>query len=312
MTGRRLGIDVGGTKTALVLADAAGTRLGASRFETRPERGPEAWLAELLDHARRLAGEAPLEAVGVASAGPLDLESGAMAHPPNFPGWGIVPLARPLREALGAPVALDNDANAAALAEARHGAGRGASGVLYVTISTGLGAGIVLNGRVWRGLGAGAGEIGHLLIDPRPEAPLCGCGNRGCLEAIASGTGIAKRMAEALGPGAEAPTSADVLARARAGDPVAAGVWEETLQALAVGLGGAITTLAPDALVLGGGVAVGAGEPLLAALRPRLEQRARLVPVARMRLALAELGGEAGLVGALALADDLLKRPGEV
>lgn len=311
MSARLLGVDVGGTKTALVLAEAgSGARLGAARFETRPERGPEAWMAELIEAARGLAGEAPPAAVGVASAGPLDLEAGAMVKPPNFPGWGTVPLAGPLEAALGAPVALDNDANAAALAEALHGAGQGAASVLYVTISTGLGAGIVLNGEVWRGLGAGAGEIGHLLVDPSPEALMCGCGNRGCLEAIASGTGIARRMAARLGPEAAPVPAAEVLARARAGDPLAGRVWEDTLHALAVGLGGAVTTLAPHALVLGGGVAMGAGPALVEALRPRLAERARLVPVGRMRLALAALGGDAGLAGALALAAGKLAAPG--
>lgn len=304
-------IDVGGTKIAIGLADAEGRLVARDQFPTLPERGPDAVLAEtaarLGDLAR--AHGATLRAVGVGSVGPLDAAEGVLASPPNFPGWTRVPLRATLERALGAPVTLDNDANVAALAEFRSGAGRGAGLMVYATISTGIGGGIVIGGRLVRGLGGAAGEFGHQTL--RPDGPLCGCGNRGCLEALASGTAITRQAREAVAAGggrAILAAARDVASlhaghvaeAARGGDAEAAAIWDAAMADLAIGLGNVVTTLAPDRLVLGGGV-TRAGEQLLKPLRAGLARHVRMVPVGELDIRLATLGADAGLVGAAAL-----------
>lgn len=299
-------IDLGGTKVALGVADDDGRLVASTRFATRPERGPEAIVAEMAQGLAALAPGASLSAIGVGSVGPLDLETGTILSPPNFPGWARVPLSAMLEAATGAPVSVDNDANAAALAEYRFGAGQGARCLVYATISTGIGGGVVIDGRLRHGLGGGAGEFGHQTI--LPDGPLCGCGNRGCLEALASGTAIARRARElnsprmlALAGGPEDLHAGHVAQAAAEGDPAAAALWRETIEFLAIGLGNVVTTLAPDLVVLGGGVTA-VGEALFAPLRERLAARVRMLPVDRLALRPSALGAEVGLYGAIAVA----------
>lgn len=301
-------VDLGGTKVAVGVADGSGRLVAQGRFATRPERGPEAVIAEIVASLRAL-GQ-PLDRVGLASVGPLDLATGTIMSPPNFPGWDAVPIRARLEAALGCEVVVDNDANAAALAEYRFGAGQGARCLVYVTVSTGIGGGLVLDGRLLHGLGGGAGELGHQTIDA--AGPLCGCGNRGCLEAIASGPAIAQAAREGLASGEagailalagspEALHAGHVAEAAASGDPFAAKLWAGAIEALAIGLGNVVTILAPDRLVIGGGVAA-AGPLLLDPLVARMRQRVRLVPIDRLEVRLAASGGEAGLLGAVAIA----------
>jgi len=303
-------IDVGGTKVAVGLVDAEGRLVASEAFPTVPERGPAAVVADTVAALGALAGEKPLRGVGLACVGPLDLNRGLVLSPPNFPGWDQVPIVSMLADALGVPVALDNDANLAALAEQRFGAGQGAEVLLYVTVSTGIGGGIVIGGQLLRGLGGAAGEIGHQTL--RADGPPCGCGNRGCLEALASGTAIAReaRKAIAAGRGAtmlalagtpEALHAGHVAQAAKHGDQAAAAIWDAAMAELAIGLGNAISTLAPDRLVIGGGVAQ-AGEQLLAPLRAGLARHVKMVPIDQLDIRIAALGAEAGLHGAGALA----------
>lgn len=299
-------IDVGGTKIALGVADEDGRLLASERFPTLPERGPDAVIAEAVERLKALAGGEALGAIGVGCAGPLDLDEGLVLSPPNLPGWDRVPLKATLEAAFGVPVALDNDANAAALAEFRLGAGRGASIMVYATISTGIGGGIVVNGQLLHGLAGAAGEFGHQTV--RPDGPACGCGNRGCLEALASGTAIVARAREAVAAG-QSPALAAIpdlhaghVAQAAAdGDPAAKTIWYAAVEALALGLGNVITTLAPDRVVLGGGVTA-AGELLLTPLRAKLAKHVRMLPIERVDLRIAEFQGDAGLMGAIAVA----------
>ena len=304
-------VDIGGTKVAVGVADAAGRLVASTSFPTLPERGPEAVLGETASRLRglALAEGATLAAVGVGCIGPLDPRSGTLMNPPNFPGWSYVPVKATLERALGAPVTIDNDANVAALAEYRQGAGRGARVMVYATVSTGIGGGLVIDGRLLHGIGGAAGEFGHQTI--RPDGPLCGCGNRGCLEAMASGTAIARRAREAAAAGqaqaivALAGGPGGILAEhvaqaARAGDPDAEAIWAAAMDDLAIGLGNVVTTLAPDRLVVGGGV-TRSGDLLLGPLRAGLARRVRMVPVNELDIRLAELADEVGLVGAAAL-----------
>lgn len=305
-------IDVGGTKIGVGVASRDGRLLAHDRFPTLPERGPDVVIGETIARLNALAREQgePLGVVGVGCVGPLDLAGGVIMNPPNFPGWSYVPLKATLERALGVPVQMDNDANAAALAEYTLGAGRGASVMVYVTVSTGIGGGIVVDGKLLHGVGGGAGELGHQTI--RPDGPLCGCGNRGCLEILASGTAIVARarrvvaeghgkamLAAAREEGVELHAGHVALAAGR-GDAAASEIWNDAVENLALGLGNVITTLAPDRLVIGGGVSL-AGERLLAPLREHLARHVRMVPIDQVDVRVAEQAAQTGLYGAIAV-----------
>jgi glucokinase len=247
-----------------------------------------------------------VERIGIACAGPVDREAGLVLNPPNLPGWTRVALVEHLEKELGRPAVLENDANAAALGEFRYGAGREAQSLVYLTVSTGIGGGIILGGRIWHGLKDGAGEVGHMTL--APDGPLCGCGNRGCLEAVSSGTAIARRAREALRTGRQSRlgeiqgcTAADVARCAREGDSLAREVWEEAIGYLALGVANLITVLAPERVVIGGGVSE-AGELLFDLLRWEVRRRVRLVAVESVPILPAALGRDVGILGAAAVA----------
>jgi glucokinase len=302
-------IDIGGTKIALGLAGLDGRPLPFRRFPTRIERGPRHIIDEAINELEQMAAEADarIVAVGVGCGGPLDRRRGLILSPPNLPGWDEFPIVRQIEERFGGvPVLLDNDANAAALGEHEFGAGRGLRELVYITISTGIGGGLIINNQLVHGVGDGAGEVGHMVV--APEGRLCGCGARGCLEAFCSGTSIGRRAAECLllderasilrAGGAENITAQTVAEAARAGDAVAVEVWDETIHYLALGLSNIIAALAPEAVILGGGVSA-AGEQLLSPLRRRVRESVKIMPVERVQILQASLGGDSAIHGAL-------------
>jgi glucokinase len=217
--------------------------------------------------------------------------------PLHLPGWTDVPIVELASSELGLPAVLDNDATAAAAGEHRFGAGRGTLNMVYVTVSTGVGGGVVLDGRVFRGSTGNGGELGHVTVDWNGR--VCkGCGRRGCLEAYASGTSIAERAREA---GMEVETASEVAAAARAGDAVAERVWAETCAALACGVASLANVFEPERVVIGGGVSR-EGEQLLGPVRERVRAEV-IAPVARsLDVVAAELGETVGVVGAAAVA----------
>lgn len=308
-----LAIDIGGTKLAAGIVDAGGRILVRGEVATVAPEGPARVLARIVGLGRDLLGRPEVSAghirrIGVGCAGPVDRLAGLVQNPPNLPGWTRVALADHLQQAFSLPVVLENDANAAALGEFRYGAGRGTRSLVYLTVSTGIGGGIILDGKIWHGLKDAAGEIGHMTI--APDGPLCGCGNRGCLEAMASGPSIARRAREALVGGRasrlrEVPnlTAADVVGLAQAGDKVACEVWEETIRCLGLGVAAAITILAPERVVIGGGVTA-AGEFLFEPLRREVRDRVKLVPMESIPILPAALGRDVGILGAAAVALD--------
>ncbi|MGH2458653.1 MAG: ROK family protein, partial [Chloroflexota bacterium] len=216
-----LGLDFGGTKLAAGLADESGRLLGFARCPTDSAAGPNGALVALRGLVAGLpTSEAPPAAVGASFGGPVDASCRRALLSHHGPGWEDFPLADRVEEIWQVPVKLENDANAAALGECRFGAGQGFRDVLYLTISTGIGAGIVLGGELFRGARGLSGELGHTIV--APGGPRCPCGKRGCLEAVASGPSIARAYAEKAGvPGARV-SAADVFQRAAAGDGVAA------------------------------------------------------------------------------------------
>lgn len=306
-----LAVDIGGTKLAAGVVDADGKMLERGEVPTLAHEGLEPVLERIVGLGRDLLARAaaqkePVQRIGIGCAGPVDLKAGKVFNPPNLPGWSEVSLVRHIESALGLSAVLENDANAAALGEFRYGAGRGARSLVYFTVSTGIGGGIILDGKVWHGLKDAAGEVGHMTVCP--DGPVCGCGNRGCLEAMASGPSIARRAREAVAAGRptrlrEVPvvTSADVVRLAQEGDAVAREVWDAAVKYLGIGVAAVITILAPERVVLGGGV-TRAGDFLFEPLRAEVRRRVKLVPIESVRILPAALGPDVGILGAAAVA----------
>ncbi len=258
-----LGIDIGGTKTVLTLGDRQGRVRGHLRRPTAPSGDAEADLQRLAQDLRRLVEESGVElggveAVGVSVPGPLDREAGQVLNPPNLPGWDRAPVRDALQTALGRPVYLENDANAAALAEWHFGAGRGTRDLVYLSMSTGIGGGLVLGGRLHRGVASSAGEVGHVPIvwDGEP----CACGLRGCLEAYIGGASWIRRLqavtppasrVAALAGGAAAARPEHVVEAAREGDAFALAEMARYNDFLARALVQLTFVLAPEIFVLG-------------------------------------------------------------
>jgi glucokinase len=305
-----LGVDLGGTKIAVSLwREAPGgavERIARAAWATDPG-GPGPSLERIAAEAGSMlsagaAGRAGrrLAAIGISGGGPLDPEKGIIISVPNLPGWTDVPIARLLSERLGAPTRLENDANASALAEWLHGAGRGARNMVFLTCSTGIGAGLILDGRLYRGSRFLAGEAGHQVIVPGGLP--CGCGNLGCLEAYASGAGIARRLALLRDTSPGLPGSArEVVEKARAGDERAVAFLRETAEYLAMGLANLAFILNPDRFVLGT-IAVGAGPLLLDPLREALRRRVWPPLLEGLEVVPAALGADLGDWAALTVA----------
>ena len=261
-----LGMDIGGSKTVFVVARANGEILAESRVDDWSVGSWRRDLATLSERGRELLREADVEreslaSVGVSAPGPLNVETGRVIDAPNLEGWVDVPISRELGRAFDAPVRLENDANAAALAEWRFGAGQGASNLIYLTMSTGLGAGLVLDGRLYRGATYQAGEVGHMPLVP--DGRLCSCGLRGCFEAYAGGAALAEIIREdiangtrtailELADGIPAQISArHWIAAIRAGDAYAETLRQSFVARLAQGVAMLVATFDPECVVLG-------------------------------------------------------------
>jgi glucokinase len=297
-----LGLDIGGTKLAAGVVDPVGEVRSFAVAPTEAWRGPDDGLERLFELGRRALADARLDAtdvaaVGIGCGGPLDSARGVLVAPLHLPRWRNVPVADLAEEAFDRPAALENDATAGAAGEHRYGAGAGTRNMVYLTVSTGVGGGVVIDGGLFRGRTGNGGELGHVTVDWRGR--LChGCGRRGCLEAYASGTSIAERAREA---GLDVLGAEDVVEAAGAGDPVAQAVWAETVEALACGVTSIANLFEPELVVVGGGVSR-AGETLLGPVRERVRAGA-LEPVGRsVDVVASALGDRVGVVGAAAIA----------
>jgi glucokinase len=284
VTGQHLGLDVGGTNIKLVVLE--GERIVERRSEpTRSEEGVPAVLERLAALARTAGG---VDSVGIALPGLFDRDGRGVLLPNLHGDWVGRPIAAPLEEALGGPVHLINDGHAFALAEARLGAARGAEDVLCIVCGTGIGGGLMIGGRLHLGVEDRAGEVGHhtVLVD----GPLCGCGNRGCLETLAG----ARAIAEAGGQ----PSFDAVIASARAGEERSLEALRRAAEFIGIAIANLMIFFAPQRIVVGGGVAE-AGALLFDPLRAEVERRAgRVAPLAAIEIAPATLGADAGAVGA--------------
>lgn len=315
-----IGLDLGGTNMAAGVLTADRRLLYAVRRPTAAQAGPAAVLGRMADLLRTLLEQARADGLSVAGIGLglpglLDTRQGISVFSPNT-GWRDVPVAEPIRRALGLPVYLDNDVRAHTRGEWHLGAGRGVDHFILITLGTGIGSGIVLRGELYSGPTESAGEVGHQTLVP--DGHLCGCGNHGCLETLAAGPGIA-RSARAVLAGPDGPasrlwplysvdpnglTAADVGAAAAAGDSLAMGVLAEAGRWLGIGLANVINILNPDLVIIGGGVAA-AGELLLGPARREVAARAMPVPRRHVRIVPAALGRDAGPIGAATLVPEL-------
>lgn len=314
---RALAVDLGATRLRAAAITAEGGVLARRETPTPPDGSPRALVGGILDLLSAVAADLPddsragLRGIGVSAVGPLDAGRGVLLGPPNLgDGYRDLDLATPLRGHFGLPVAVERDTNVAALGEHDFGAARGYEDFIYLTVSTGIGAGVFSGGRLFGGAGGFAGELGHVPVGVG-DAP-CGCGQPGHLEAYASGSGIARR-AGAVAAGDSGPlaerarehagvlSAADVVAAEADGDPAAAAIVGEAIEAFALAVLGFVNSFDPDLFVVGGGVATGLGERLLGAARERVAALALAPPARAVRVVPAQLGDDCSLIGCLPL-----------
>jgi glucokinase len=315
-----IGVDVGGTKVAAGLVDSIGkiayqTRIPMVATDAAAGLAAVTSAIDSVSAAAKADQESqPVSGIGICAPGPLNPRTGVVINPPNLPGWRNFPLAELVAKSYRLPVRVDNDGNAAALAEALWGAGRGYRNIFCATIGTGIGTGIVFDGRIYHGRTGAAAEGGHMTIDYR--GPRCGCGKLGCIEALASGPAIARRASEKVAAGRSSSIlelaggrldhiTSELVGRAYlAGDLLAKEVLQETAMFLTVWLGNILDLLEPDVMIIGGGAA-SMLQPFFGEIHDRLpswcvNSRCQEVP-----LVTAHYGADAGIAGGAALCLEL-------
>ena len=325
-----IGVDVGGTKVAAGLVDQAGEILLQARTPMLATGEAAAGLSAVTSAIEALLRQAksnpktnhPIGGIGICAPGPLDPISGIVVNPPNVPCWRNYPLAHEVAKLYRVRVRLDNDANAAALAEARWGVGRGYHYIFYATIGTGIGSGIVLDGKIYHGRTGAAAEGGHVSIDYR--GPQCACGKRGCIESLASGPAIALRARGkvdadpgrgstifALAGGNRDAISSEHVGKAYSSrDSLATEVLLETVDLLALWLGNIIDLLDPDVIVMGGGVSIMLA-PFFEHIKDQLPRCCINSRCQEIPLVMARYGQDAGIAGGAALCWEMARQPVE-
>ena len=305
-----IGVDLGGTKINTVLADLEGNVVSQTTVPTQAKEGELPVLNRIIQTVETVIAEGKVtlndvKAIGIGSPGPLDAKEGVIISTPNLP-FKNFNLVKPLSEKFDIPVYLDNDANVAAIGEFMFGAGKGCKNMVYFTVSTGVGGGAILDGKIYRGATCNALEIGHTTI--LPDGPRCNCGNIGCLEALSSGTAIGKRGIEAAESNVETSlkkydniTSYEVFVEAAAGDKVAKDIVDKALNYLGIGVSNAVVTFDPEAVIIGGGVSK-AGEIVFQKVREVVNTRCFKTMAENCKILPAGLGTDAGVIGAVALA----------
>jgi glucokinase len=316
------GLDVGGTSMKAGIVDDNGQPQSAVHVPTEANKGQEHGLAQMAEAIRRAAAAAhvdvkSLAGIGVATPGLMDIPAGIILDPPNLKPWRNVPVKQYVHDVFRLPTAFQNDANAAAFGEYWVGAGRGVHSLVMFTLGTGVGGGIIWDDHVIEGEHSHGGELGHIKIEmTRPR--LCGCGRRGCLEAYASATSVVQRTREALAEdkgrsslhrstNGEELTSEIIFDAATNGDELAEKIVEDTAFYLAVGAMNLMHTINPHVIVFGGGM-IAAGDGFLERIRHHVRELAFPVPAARTQIRYAQLGGDAGFIGAAACARQLVRR----
>jgi glucokinase len=309
-------IDLGGTKILAAVFGPDGEIAGRAKKSTGKDHRPDAVVERMVECVREAAAAAGVPAshlrgVGVGAPGPVDVADGVIRLAPNL-GWENVPLRDALARSLSIPAAVDNDVRVAVLAEHGVGAGRGVANMIGVWPGTGVGGGLVLDGRIYTGANSLAGEIGHITIEA--GGPRCGCGGRGHLEAIASRTGIVREIARRVKKGEKTiltkfagknladATSGDLAKALAKGDKLVTDVLDRAAQALGIGIASVANLLNPELVVMGGGVVEALGDPFVAQIERYVHEQPLRTSTGTLRLVKSELGDDAGITGAALLA----------
>ena len=317
-----LGVDLGGTKILTAVTNSQGKMLSRDHSITPSAKGHEAVIQSILESTYRALEQAgvaisELGAIGVGAPGLSNPETGILFTSPNLPGWRDVPLRDIVEKKLGKKTFLINDANAAALGEFYFGAARGARNFIYITISTGIGGGIVIDGKIYTGALGGAGEVGHMTIEH--DGPLCNCGNKGCWETLASGTALAREARHGIKQGVktsildyadgdvEKVTAQVIHAAAEQGDNLAKELIARTGYYVGVGLANLINIFNPEMIVIGGGLS-NIGDMLLGPAFEEAGKRAYREAFEAVRFAPAKLGRNSGVLGASVFALQEMKK----
>lgn len=314
---KRIGIDVGGTNVKIALVDGEGKIIYSNSVPTYAQMGYEYTVNNIKQAIRGLMKETntdakEIEGIGFDFPGQVDYKTGVVKLAPNIPGWVNVPIAQMIEEEFNIPTRIDNDVRCAALGELKFGAGKGCENFVCITVGTGIGSGLVINGQLVRGAANAAGEIGHIKLQMN-GGPICGCGDTGCLEAFASGPSIVAMAQEYLKggkstkfremAGADGEITPYIVAKAaEAGDPVAKRIFEIVGTYIGMGLVSVINLLNPEKVIIGGGVAA-AGDLLLDPIRKTIKERAMVVAGNSVEIVPAELGNSAGVIGASMLVE---------
>jgi glucokinase len=311
-----LAIDMGGTKIVAAIISSQGQVVAREYYLTLADEGPQSVINRILsaiDHflSLRRMESSQLKSISIAAAGAINFEKGLVTQSPNLPGWRDIPLRDMVREKYGVTTFLINDASAAALGEHRFGAGRGVNNLILLTLGTGIGGGIIIDGKLYSGVSGSAGEIGHMTIDV--NGPRCNCGNIGCLEMLASGTAAAGEAIRRIRQGErsslteivegkiESITAEKVGVAAQGGDSLALEVILKAANYLGVGMVNLVNTFNPEMIIVGGGMAK-MGDLLLDPARQVVTERAFQLPAQAVSIVTAQLGDNAGVLGAAAFA----------
>lgn len=303
-----VGVDLGGTKIYTALVDLEGNIIKEKTVETLAHEGEQAVVGRIVDTINYVIDGTDknlIKSIGIGSPGPLDVRNGIIIENSNLP-FKNFEIVKTIKETFDLPTHLDNDANVATLGEFMFGAGKGSENMVFITASTGIGGGAVLNGKLFRGSTGNALEVGHMTV--ATEGPRCGCGNLGCAEALGSGTAIGKRAKEAVLSNAvtslknyENVTAKEVFKEAANGDRVAKNILNTSLTYLGIAVANTITNFDPEKVVVGGGV-VNGGDIVIETIRNVVEERCMAAFVENCTIEKAILGGKAGVLGAAALA----------
>ena len=303
-----VGVDLGGTKIYTALVDLEGNIIKEKTVETLAHEGEQAVMGRIVDTINYVIDGTDkdlIKSIGIGSPGPLDVKNGIIIENSNLP-FKNFEIVKTIRETYDLPTYLDNDANVATLGEFMFGAGKGTENMVFITASTGIGGGAVLNGKLFRGSTGNALEVGHMTV--ATEGPRCGCGNLGCAEALGSGTAIGKRAKEAVLSNVvtslknyENVTAKEVFKEAANGDRVAKNILNTSLTYLGIAVANTITNFDPEKVVVGGGV-VNGGDIVIDTIRNVVEERCMAAFVENCTIEKAVLGGKAGVLGAAALA----------
>ena len=303
-----VGVDLGGTKIYTALVDLEGNIINEKIVETLAEEGEEAVAGRIINTIDSVIAGVDkdlIKAIGIGSPGPLDAKKGIIIETSNLP-FKNFEIVNVLKERYDLPTYLDNDANLATLAEFMFGAGKGTENMVYITVSTGIGGGAIINGKLYRGNTANALEVGHMTVSK--EGPRCGCGNVGCAESFASGTAIGKRAKEAVASKVVTSlkkynnvTAKEVFIEAAEGDAEAKRILDSALYYLGITVGNVMSHLDPEKVVMGGGV-INGGDIVLETVKKVVAERCLSVFAENCSIEKAKLGGQAGVLGAAALA----------